>query len=187
MGALPRYTEWALRDDEPGEPPVLDLDRPMAPAECDALASELLGRLAACEAEAARYRDAQDREIRRLTERYATLLGPVEQRARQYEAAVCELARRADFGTKRSRAVGNGTYGVRTVPERVAIVDPQQAVAWARAHCPGAVKTKITESVDHRGVAPAVLAQIHATGALPDGFSHESARAVPFAKPEVTP
>lgn len=185
MSAAPVYTEHALIDDEPGEAPVLDLDRPMGDAECDALASALLGRLAECQADVARYRAALAREVTRLQTRYGSLIAPLERQATMFEQAIHELARRADFGKRRSRAVGNGVYGIRTVPERVEVTDAAAALAWAKDHVPTAVKAVTTEKLEHKVVAGAVLARVRGTGELPPGFEVHAAHDAPFAKPEV--
>lgn len=163
----------------------VDLHRPTSDAQLDALASEYLGEMAAAAAEIARFTEARDHELQRIAQKYEMLMAPAKIRHQRCERFVCELAQRADFGKKKSRDVGNGTYGRKTEPERVKVLDQDKAVAWARDHFPGAVKTKTTETVDHRAIAPAILARVHADGEVPDGFEHVAERETYYAKPEL--
>jgi hypothetical protein len=160
---------------------------PIADAELDAVASIALREMAREDAEITRYAAALEAEKVRLHDRYTALLTPHEQRRARAEEIVKECARRAQFvGKAKSRKVGNGTYGKKTVPEKVKITDPAAALHFAltdRDCPPEAIKEKIERSVVHAIIAPIVLAKIHASGLLPNGFEHVGEYEEYFAKP----
>jgi phage host-nuclease inhibitor protein Gam len=158
------------------------LEAPMGSAEIDALASELLGRAIAAQADLTRYVAAERHEIMRIEARYDALKSPVVARLRALSEAVCTLAERADFGKAKSRRVGNGTYGRRAIPARVAVMDTAALLVWAKRNAPGLVRTKITEDVPQRAVAQ----HLDSTGELADGCEYLAARDEPFAKPDTS-
>lgn len=165
----------------------VELAAPMADSQLDALASEYMGEMADCDREVARYTEARDAELRRVAMKYDALMLPHIVRRGRFEQFVKELAERADFGPKKkSRDVGNGTYGRRSKPEHVTILDKDKAVDFARAHFPTAVKEKTTYTVEQKSIQPVVIAYMKAhEGELPDGFEHTAERDEPFCKVEV--
>lgn len=147
------------------------LDQPTSDAQLDAMASHVLGLMAECDLDTARYREAMAAEVARIHMRYEALFTPIVARRGMLERWALDIAERVDYGKKKSRAVGNGTIGKRTKPERIEIVDDAVALAFAKAHpVDGAIK--VTEKPVHKVLAPQVLALVHATGELPAGFEH---------------
>jgi phage host-nuclease inhibitor protein Gam len=133
------------------------------------------------EAEITRYRKALAAEIQRILSRYGTLTTPHEKRRTQAQSLVEECALRAQFvGKAKSRKVGNGVYGQRQVPESVTITDEEKARVWLFEQGSRAFRTKV--EIDKVIAKELVLEKLKATGEIPDGFSHESAHDVPFAK-----
>lgn len=167
----------------PSEALAAELDGPVSDAQLDAVASEVCRRLQEIDAELQRYSEAEDAEIGRIQLRYAGLTQPLAKDRAAYETIGREVAERADFGKKKSRQVGFGSYGRKHRPERVKILDNEAAVAFARAlGIPDAVKVETVEKPVHNAIAPVVLAQIHATGEIPVGFEHEAERDEPWVK-----
>lgn len=150
---------------------------PATPAAADALASDLLRKMAECDAETRRFKDAYMRESVRLSDRYAGLLEPIEARRNLLENAVLALAERTDFGKAKSRNVGFGTYGRRRRPDRIVIVDADKVLAWAREHGPLLIERK--ECVPHRFV----VERFKVTGELADGCEFHAEHVEPFATP----
>lgn len=148
--------------------------------EIDALASDLLREMAECEREIKRYEEARFAERIRVDMRYGMLVERQEHRREELMRAVHALAERVDFGKKKSRDVGFGTYGRRTVPERVMIADPAACLAWALRTDPALVRVVEKRDVPHS----AVHFHFKNTGELPDGCEHTPARDEPFARPE---
>ena len=161
------------------------LAQPLDDAGLDALASHALRIMGREQAEIDRYQRASDAEVDRINARYAAFIQPHGQYRAQAEETVKECAKRAQFvGKGKSRKVGNGVYGKKLVPERVSIVDKVQALAFAKMFGgPDAVKVKTEETVVHAVVAPIVIAQLHATSALPNGFEHVGEHEEYFGKP----
>lgn len=159
--------------------------------DADVIASDLLRRQGDEVRQIAQLAEAKAMELAlataRISQRYDAQIARHQERAGFYERAVVAIAETIPWHEqpKKSRAVGFGTYGVKREPERVKIVDQEAAVAFARVALPSAIKEKMTLTVDHRAIAPAVLARVHGDGEVPAGFSHESERQVFFARPEV--
>ena len=106
-------------------------------------------------------------------------------RVQELEAIGRDLAEHADFGNKKSRDVGFGTYGRRKVPESVKVVDQEAAVTWlTEILAPAAIRVKETRTVDAKEAKPIVLAHLQRTGELPPGFEHTAAHDEPFIKDE---
>ncbi len=155
------------------------LEAPCSDSDLDAYASQLLRVQGEAEGEVARYRAACAAEVGRIHERYLHLAEPHERRARQAEAMVCEAAKHADFGRKKSRAVGNGTYGRRTVPPWLGVDDPAALLAWAKREAPSLVRLVEKEDVPHKPLSQWFMT----VGELPDGCSYEPEHETYFAKP----
>lgn len=155
----------------------------MPPSESDAWASELLGRMAAAQRDLARYDAACRREVMRIETRYDTLKENVEARIELLERAICALAERADFGKVKSRKVGNGSYGRRTVPARVEVMDAVALVEWAKLSSDDRVRGMIV--VKEHVPAVEATAYFRETGEVPDGCVGVLATEKPFAKPEL--
>ncbi len=157
----------------------VDLSAGQPAAQIDATASDLMRLIARERAEADRYHAAKLAEIQKITARYERLTSPHEIRAARYEAWVCELALSADFGKKKSRDVGHGTYGVRRVPARLSILDHAELLAWAKTTAPDLVQEVISEKVPHK----ALEARFKETGELPPGVDYTPEIEKAFAKP----
>lgn len=158
------------------------LDDSTTNAQLDAWASEVCRRIAEQRAEIERYNEAEAAEIARIQMRYAAMRDRHERRVQELEAIGRDLAESADFGSKKSRDVGFGTYGRRKVPESVKVVDKDAALNWAIEHAPDAVVEKIERRVNAAVVKPAVLNVLKSTGELPPGFEHTAAHDEPFVK-----
>lgn len=176
--------------DEPGEwHEDTDLTEaaagPLSDADLDALASDICRRMSEVATDLNRYTEAQAAEEARIQMRYAAIREPLNRRYAALEKIGEELARRADFGKKKSRAVGFGSYGRRTKKECVKIVDPAKALEFARVAAPEAIKTETIEKPVHKLLEPVVIKHVHASGEVPEGFEHTSEREEPFVKPEV--
>ncbi len=162
------------------------LDRDLSAPEIDATVSEMLGRMAGYDHQIAEADEAERLEVELINARYERRRDPLRARRKHYEGQVLALAQRADFsGKRRSRVVGNGSYGVRSVSERVEITDKALALEWAKQHCPGAVQVETVEKIVHKAIAPAVLARVHTVGELPDGYDVHPAHDAPYCKVEV--
>lgn len=152
MSAIPNWLADA-NDEERAELAALglvaDVDAaPIDQAERDARASQLLRALGAVAAEHAERVAARDHELAHITAIYQPQLDQLQRRARFIEGAIHALAMESDFGKKKSRTVGFGTYGRRTTPLKVDVQDEDATLAWAKEHLPEAVRAKATLSVD---------------------------------------
>jgi hypothetical protein len=165
----------------------IDLNRPMSEAEIDDAMSEIMRRMAWYDGQIKQAKEAERLEVERINARYNRRLAPLQTRREEIEALACLLAQRATFGgKKRSRSVGNGTFGVRATPERVEITDKAVALEWAKSHCPEAVEVQLTEKLQHKTVAPLVIAYIKThDGEQPDGFDVHPAGETYYCRPEI--
>ncbi len=183
---------WALPTDEEERAQLQELglltegsDVPASDAQLDAAVSEICRWLGAVQADRARYEQAEAAEVARIKMRYAALKEPLDRRIGQLEAIGQDVARRADFGPKaKSRKVGNGSYGSRTSPVRVSVVDRDAALAWAKVTHPEIIESKTVESIRHKEALPLVLQHLHATGEVAPGFEHAESRVEYFIKPD---
>lgn len=164
----------------------IDLNRPMSEPEIDAAMSEMLRRMAWYDGQIKAGEEAERLEVERINARYNRRLAPLQKRRAEIEANALALAERATFeGKKRSRNVGNGTFGKRITPERVEVVDKPAAIEWAKKHHPSAVLQELVEKLVHKEIAPVVLALTATTGEVPPGFDVHPADFAYFAKPEI--
>ena len=161
------------------------LEGPTTDAQLDAAASEICRRLGEANAELDRYEEAESAEVARIEMRYAALCEPVQKRISQLEELGREIARRADFGKKKSRDVGFGSYGRKKKSERVKIIDAAAAIAFARAQeIDGAVEVETVEKPVHKVLEPAVIEYVRKhEGEVPPGFEHFSESDEPWVKP----
>lgn len=134
-------------------------------ADLAATASQLLAAIRSRQAERQRYQDAEAKEIERIRARYAIPLTRLAQRLADLETQLAIVAEGLEYGKKKSRVVGNGTVGFRTMPERVTVADGAALLAWATAHAPALIKTETKQSVPQA----AVKDHLTSTGELPDG------------------
>lgn len=104
----------------------------------DAAASQMMRLIMADDAELDRITAAMDAEIELITARYRTIADPVSRRRASKASIVEHIAAQAfaPDAKKRSRATPYGTFGVRKLPERFEIIDPNSLLAWARLHAP---------------------------------------------------
>lgn len=163
------------------------LAQPLDDVGLDALASHALRIMAREQAEINRYKAAYAAEVQRLAGRYEALIEPHTHYLAQAEETVKECARRAQFvGKAKSRKVGNGQYGRKTVPEKVSITDKVLALQFAMTADPflkEMVKQKTEYTVVHAAVVPAVLKHLKETGEVPLGFEHVGEHEETYAKP----
>jgi hypothetical protein len=148
------------------------------PAEIDAFASELLGSLGRCNADIARFDEAEANEIARIRFRYARFKNTVESRRAMLEGAIKALAEQQDFGTKKSRETANGTYGRRTKPAHIEIVDAEKLVDWAM---PNLALLTVEYSVKQK----AVNRWYSETGEIPPGTVFHAPEEICFARPDI--
>lgn len=162
----------------------IDLSKPMSDGELDALASDLLARLARVQADLARYEEAEAAEMARITARYEQITEPLAGKASALEEAVKEIAKRAAYpGKAKSRKVGFGVYGKRSKAEKVIVFDEAEAIATLKKHCPEAVRIK--EEIEMKVAKAFVLEQMKPEngGVIPAGFDHEEAKENYYADP----
>lgn len=162
------------------------LQGPTSDAQLDAAASEICRRLGEAQADLKRFQEAEQAEVMRIEMRYSALCEPLEHRIAQLEELGREVARRADFGKKKSRTVGFGSYGRKKKSERVKIIDPAAAIEFARAQkIEGAIASETIEKPVHKVLEPAVIAYVHENeGVVPAGFEHFEETDEPFVKAE---
>lgn len=163
-------------------------------AEADAVASHLLRKLAEAQADRARTAKAFEIERDQLLQRYSRLFEPHTSRIAFLESMLANLASTVEFGKKKSRDVGYGTYGRRQVRAHLEIVDDAKALAWAIEKAPSAVKALVALDIARAralGVdAGAKLSLLKTplsdyfatTGEEPDGCQWVPARDEPFFK-----
>lgn len=170
----------------------------------DQWADALLQLEAQARADVARYQACRAAWIEQITQRYDNLIQPLVNRATLLNAAVCVLAKDADFGRKKSRALAYGSYGRRQVPFAVTVEEPDAVLAWAQVQAPSLVRLTIqvsgdvvsacwaemTESVRALFAEPKMEVSksklkehVKATGEEPPGVVIEAAHDEPFAKP----
>jgi len=187
MSAVPAFL-LGVEEEEADDLAALgvDLNRPMSESEIDAAMSEMLRRMAWYDKQVAMAYEACTLEVERIRARYTRRMDPMAKRRAEIEAQALALAQRATFeGKKKSRDVGNGTFGKRTTPERVEVIDKPAAIEWAKKHHPSAVLQELVEKLVHKEIAPVVIERISETGEVPAGFDVHPADVVYFAKPEV--
>jgi len=167
-------------------------------AERDAFVSQLLWALGAVEQDRARYEEALGAEINRIRMRYQARIDRCQRRAQQLRDAVHILAAEADFGKKKSRDVGNGTYGRRTVPEKITIVDEPVAWKFAETSAPELITATVALELptlrfkypELEASAKLALSKtklneyVKRTGEEPPGVTVEPSREQPFCKVE---
>jgi hypothetical protein len=181
MSAALKYEPLFLSEDQEREEleQALGQVAQRTPAEIDSFASELLGSLGRCEADLQRYTEAENAEIARIRFRYARFKNTVESRRTMLEGAIKALAEQQDFGSKKSRETANGTYGRRTTPVRIEIMDQKQLCDWAQ----GNAKDFVTEtySVTHKD-ASRYYAE---TGIVAPGTKLHEPQEICFARPDI--
>jgi hypothetical protein len=156
-----------------------------SPAEVDAFASELLGSLGRCEADLQRYAEAENAELARIRTKYedarnsalARGIASLRSRRDMLEGAIKALAEQQDFGAKKSRETANGTYGRRTKPAHLEIVDQAKLLEWADGN-PALVT--VEKSVKQK----AVNWWYGETGEIPPGTDFHAPQEIAFARPE---
>ena len=152
----------------------------------DATASQLLRKLGEHAQDLTRYADAKAAEITLIVERYDKHIAPVENRVAVLVSIVRQIALDSDFGNAKSRKLSYGTYGVRTVPERIAVIDSKRLLSWARLVAPDLVSVKSEERV----LQSAVEKHVKSSGEIPEGCDVTPEHSEPFfrlATQETTP
>lgn len=157
--------------------PAADADQ----AELAAVASDLLREIGELDREHARFAAARDAEVARITMRYSAQLDRLARRRSILESAVGAIADRVDFGKRKTMKVGYGSFGRRTVPERVRIVSATDVLAWAERSAPSLVRTVERKDVPHGWV----LDHYRQTGELPDGCEYTASHEELVVKPEL--
>lgn len=112
----------------------------------DAFASRLLRARKHVEDRLEHARALAKAEIEQLRLRFARQMAGLEREGLAIEAGLDELSKSVPYPKgKKSRTVGAGRYGRRTIPQGVEIIDEEAFIGWATAKEPGLVKpvTKI--------------------------------------------
>lgn len=152
-----------------------------APAPLAAFASDLLRAMAEVDRETALLAETRAAEHARVDMRYSLPLDRLSKRRAVLEGALGAIARDFPYPKgKKSMQVGHGTFGVRTTPEKIAVLHDATVLAWAERAAPTLVKVVEKRSVPHAGL----VAYYRETGELPDGCVHTPAVETPYAKPE---
>lgn len=103
----------------------------------DAAASQTMRMIQGLDADLNRYTMAEDAETALTHARYRAFMEPLERTRGQLAAVVERIAEQSAFeGKAKSRKTPYGTFGVRKLPERFEIIDPNSLLAWARLHAP---------------------------------------------------
>jgi phage host-nuclease inhibitor protein Gam len=152
MSAIPSWLADA-NEEERAELAALGLiadveSAPIDQAQRDARASQLLRALGRVEAEIEERKAAQHAEVMQIAAIYERELDRLRRHASFIVGGIHALAMESDFGKKKSRTVGFGTYGRRSTPLKVDVQDESATLEWARAHLPEAVRAKTTLTVD---------------------------------------
>lgn len=136
-------------------------------AELAATASQLLAAIRGQSEALERYADAERAEVARIQARYGERKQRLAARVRALEQQLSIVAEGLDYGTKKSRVLGNGTVGFRTVPERLSVLDGAALVAWATTNAPDLIRRETVVKV----TVPQAAAKQHleATGEIPEG------------------
>ncbi|HET9012230.1 MAG TPA: host-nuclease inhibitor Gam family protein, partial [Gemmatimonadaceae bacterium] len=127
----------------------------------DAAAGWALRTMALAREEGLRLQAARDAEVAAVQAAYAPLLNSeadtylaAERRLRR----IVDAARAAGHLTKKqTRATARGTFGWKSVPERVKVTDEAALLAWAEKHRPDLIETKVpepTSRVPQKAIAP---------------------------------
>jgi phage host-nuclease inhibitor protein Gam len=140
-------------------------------ATLDSIASSICRHLGRIEADRQRYKDAEEAEHARITIFYASRKEKLDHAIVRLQEMGAEVARRATFpGKSKSRSVAFGSYGSRKVSEKIEVVDEKKAIDWlARIDDASALRSKL--SIDKKEATKLILAHLHATGEIPDGFN----------------
>lgn len=183
MSAALKYEPLFLSEDQEREELEQALGQVVdrTPAEIDAFASDLLESMGRCEADLARYAQAENAEIARIRFRYARFKNSVESRRTMLEGAIKVLAESQDFGTKKSRETANGSYGRRTKPAHIEIVDVKALMNWAMGMNSELGLLTVEYSVKQK----AVNYWYSETGEEPPGTLLHAPEEVPFARPDI--
>lgn len=150
-------------------------------AQRDAVASQLLRRLGEMETDLKRYSDTKASEVALIVTRYERHTAPIEERKAVLASLLRQIALTSDFGKAKSRKLTYGVYGLRAVPERIAIEDSKTLLSWARLLAPDLVSEKREERV----LQSAVEQHVKATGEIPDGVAIIDAHVDPFYKLDI--
>jgi hypothetical protein len=176
---------WLNESTDEEELRVVLLAHPDTDIGVDAYVSDLLRLVGNYAADIKRLTETRDAEIARINMRYNARIEMAESRRSKIEAHVLDIAKTADFGKAKSRQVGNGTFGRRHTSERIEIRDKAEALKFAQMHCPDAVKTEEVQKVEHKVLAPFILAGVKRGQALPEFAEYHAGGDVPFCKVEI--
>jgi hypothetical protein len=122
-------------------------ERPTDPAERDALIDEALERIREANAEIAHNNAVAQRRMDTVALWRDGENGKVEARTAFWRQRIEALTAGYDYGKKRSRNLANGTFGLRTKPGRVEILDMAKAVEFARlSNLPVKVREEVAKS-----------------------------------------
>jgi hypothetical protein len=149
------FAEIGIDEAEPAR------DRVYADAELDML----LERLGAVEAEAARNREVAALRVEQIRAWAEGANRPLETRAGWLRLAIQARAEAYDYGSKKSRSLPHGSFGLRRRADTLEVTDPAAALAFAKAN-----GLEVKESVNKTPL----LHHFKATGELPDGTEFRS-------------
>jgi phage host-nuclease inhibitor protein Gam len=151
-----------------------------SPAAVEAMAGWWLRELGQVSHELAQTEARRGAEMAMVERHYGAIVGPLTIRIADLHRCLQALAERITLPKNRKTVqLAWGDIGRKTVPERVAVADPDAALATIRDLLPSAVRVK--ESVDVKAATPAVLAAI-ADGVDVPGFEHIPTHEAPVVK-----
>jgi hypothetical protein len=122
--------------------------------QADLLASRLLSVLDDLRSQQSTFELLLAAETDQLRRRYRRLTEPLATKAEAIEYGLELLARQVPFpkGAK-SRKVGSGSYGLRSVPAALEVVDEAEVLVWAASNLPAAVVTKTVTTLSKRDLS----------------------------------
>lgn len=126
----------------------------------DIIIDRYLERIAEREAEIARNAEISARRVEMIKQWERDANVSLERECRWLQQQIEGFSRQYDFGKKKTRALPHGEFGNRWQPERIEIIDPVAAVAFAKAN-----GLEIKESVNKTPLHD----HVKKTGIIPDG------------------
>jgi phage host-nuclease inhibitor protein Gam len=166
----------------PPEGSDADVEFPHEAARLDAAISETLRQLARLQLDVARYKAACANEQKAVAARYERLIDPLAKRAAWLESVGKQLALEAKFtGKSKSRNVGFGSYGRRTVNEHLSVTDEKALLEWADKEEKALVDVKETRRV----LQSAAEAYYTRTKKVPPGCTLTPEYEKPFVNPDL--
>lgn len=169
------------RGDDLQDTPPTDADR----VDLDLWIDRRLAALWRITEEMEHNRRVAEARISEVEDWLAATNGRLERRAELLRQQVMAAAAAYPYqGRSKSRKLPSGEIGKRTTPERVAVVDKEAALAFAKAHpaLSADVKVEVKESIS----TTALTNYYRSTGEVPPGCEAVPAEEKPFVRPPKT-